>query len=130
MSSEMDRLADEMRILIVRLSAVGDCVQTMPLAAAIKDRFPRAWIAWAVEPASAPLVEAVQAVDQVIIVPKRVCRSPAGLWRRNTPLYDRISLRASRWLAQHAAGTLSRLVRYRLGRVLVLGQTHGRPTQR
>ena len=53
--------------------------------------------------------------------------SPAGLWRRNTPLYDRISLRASRWLAQHAAGTLSRLVRYRLGRVLVLGQTHGRP---
>lgn len=55
--------------------------------------------------------------------------SPAGLWRRNTPRYDRISLRASRWLARHAAGTLSRLVRYRLGRVLVLGQTHGRPTR-
>ena len=53
--------------------------------------------------------------------------SPAGLWRRNAPRYDRISLRASRWLAQHAAGTLSRLVRYRLGRALVLGQTHGRP---
>jgi pimeloyl-ACP methyl ester carboxylesterase len=53
--------------------------------------------------------------------------SPAGLWRRNTPLYDRISLRASRWLARHAAGTLSRLVNYRLGRALVLGQTHGHP---
>jgi pimeloyl-ACP methyl ester carboxylesterase len=53
--------------------------------------------------------------------------SPAGLWRRNTPRYDRISLRASRWLAQHAAGTLSRLVKYRPGRALVLGQTHGRP---
>ena len=53
--------------------------------------------------------------------------SPAGLWRRNTPLYDRVSLRASRWLARHAAGPLSRLVNYRLGRVLVLGQTHGRP---
>jgi pimeloyl-ACP methyl ester carboxylesterase len=53
--------------------------------------------------------------------------SPAGLWRRNTPLYGLISLRASRWLARHAAGPLSRLVASRLGRVLVLGQTHGHP---
>lgn len=55
--------------------------------------------------------------------------SPAGLWRRNTPRYDRVSLRASRWLARHATVPLSRLVRYRLGRVLVLGQTHGRPAR-
>jgi pimeloyl-ACP methyl ester carboxylesterase len=52
--------------------------------------------------------------------------SPAGLWRRH-PLYCRASLRASRWLTRHAAGLLSRLVNYRLGRALVLGQTHGRP---
>jgi len=54
--------------------------------------------------------------------------SPAGLWRRNTPLYCRVSLRATRWLTRHAAGQLGFLVRFRLGRVLVLGQTHGRPT--
>ena len=53
--------------------------------------------------------------------------SPAGLWRGRTPLYDRASLRATRWLSQHAGGLLSRLVNYRLGRALVLGQTHGRP---
>jgi pimeloyl-ACP methyl ester carboxylesterase len=53
--------------------------------------------------------------------------SPAGLWRQNPPLYDRISLRASRWLARHASGLLGRLVAYRLGRTLVLGQTHGHP---
>jgi len=53
--------------------------------------------------------------------------SPAGLWRGNMPLYDQASLRVSRWLARHAAGFLSRLVSYRLGRALVLGQTHGRP---
>jgi pimeloyl-ACP methyl ester carboxylesterase len=54
--------------------------------------------------------------------------SPAGLWSRaRTPLYCRFSLRASRWLAKHAAGPLSRIVNYRLGRVLVLGQTHGQP---
>jgi pimeloyl-ACP methyl ester carboxylesterase len=53
--------------------------------------------------------------------------SPAGLWRGDTPRYCRVSLRASRWLARHAAGLLSYLVNYRLGRVLILGQTHGRP---
>jgi pimeloyl-ACP methyl ester carboxylesterase len=53
--------------------------------------------------------------------------SPAGLWPRNPPLYDRISLRASRWLARHATGLLGRLVASRLGRALVLGQTHGHP---
>jgi pimeloyl-ACP methyl ester carboxylesterase len=55
--------------------------------------------------------------------------SPAGLWRRHTPRYCRVSLRATRWLARHAAGPLSRLVRFRPGRVLVLGQTHGHPTR-
>jgi pimeloyl-ACP methyl ester carboxylesterase len=55
--------------------------------------------------------------------------SPAGLWKRGAPLYCRISLRASRWLAKHAARALFRLVSYRPGRVLVLGQTHGRPTR-
>ena len=53
--------------------------------------------------------------------------SPAGLWRGNVPLYDLASLRASRWFTRHAAGLLSRLVSYRLGRALILGQTHGRP---
>ncbi|MEN3360780.1 MAG: hypothetical protein V7637_4762 [Mycobacteriales bacterium] len=53
--------------------------------------------------------------------------SPAGLWRARPPLYCRASLRATRWLSQHAGGFLSGLVRFRLGRGLVLGQTHGRP---
>ena len=53
--------------------------------------------------------------------------SPAGLWRGNMPRYDRASLQASRWFSRHAGGLLSRLVNYRLGRALVLGQTHGRP---
>ncbi len=53
--------------------------------------------------------------------------SPAGLWTARTPLYSRASLRASRWLARHAGGLLSRLMGSAVGRVLVLGQTHGRP---
>jgi pimeloyl-ACP methyl ester carboxylesterase len=55
--------------------------------------------------------------------------SPAGFWRKHTPLYCRVSLRASRWLARRLGRPLARLVSWRLGRVLVLGQTHGRPTK-
>jgi pimeloyl-ACP methyl ester carboxylesterase len=55
--------------------------------------------------------------------------SPAGLWSDRAPLYARASLRASGWLARHVGGVLARLVTYRLGRLVVLGQSHGRPTQ-
>jgi pimeloyl-ACP methyl ester carboxylesterase len=55
--------------------------------------------------------------------------SPAGLWRGGTPLYCLVSLRITRWACRHASGMLSRLVAHRPGRILVLGQTHGRPTQ-
>jgi len=55
--------------------------------------------------------------------------SPAGLWRGRTPLYNRISLRGTRWLAAHLTAPACRLVRYRAGRVVILGQTHGRPAR-
>jgi pimeloyl-ACP methyl ester carboxylesterase len=55
--------------------------------------------------------------------------APAGLWRRATPLYDLVSLRLTRWASRHATRTLSRLVAHPLGRILVLGQIHGRPTR-
>jgi len=55
--------------------------------------------------------------------------SPAGLWSGDNPLYNRISLRVTRFLACHATGPLSRLVAYRWARILILGQTHGRPTR-
>ncbi len=53
--------------------------------------------------------------------------SPAGLWPGGAPRYNRISLRATRWLATRAGRLLSRLVGFWPVRVLVLGQTHGRP---
>jgi pimeloyl-ACP methyl ester carboxylesterase len=58
-----------------------------------------------------------------------VLLSPAGLWRNQTPVYTRINLRITRWLATHATDALSRLVRYRLARMVILGQTHGRPSR-
>ncbi|WP_030434716.1 alpha/beta fold hydrolase, partial [Actinoplanes subtropicus] len=54
--------------------------------------------------------------------------SPAGLWHGRTPLYNRISLRTTRWLAKRFTAPACRLVRYRAGRIAVLGQTHGQPS--
>jgi lipopolysaccharide heptosyltransferase I len=67
--------------LITRLSAIGDCVQTLPMAVALREQYPQAYLAWAVEAAAAPLVLACSAVDRVIVVPKRMLASPAAAWR-------------------------------------------------
>ena len=55
--------------------------------------------------------------------------APAGLWSGRTPLYCRVSLRATRWACRRAPRVLSRLVAHRLGRTLVLAQGHGRPAR-
>jgi pimeloyl-ACP methyl ester carboxylesterase len=55
--------------------------------------------------------------------------SPAGLWRADTPLYCRMSLRATRWLSRHATGVLTALVASRAGRGVVFGQTLGHPSR-
>lgn len=65
-----------LRVLITRLSAIGDCIQTLPLASAIRARYPRAMIAWCVEPAAAPLVKAHPAVNRVVVVKKGWLGSP------------------------------------------------------
>ena len=58
------------RILITRLSHIGDCVLTMPMLSAIRDHFPNAWIAWAVEPPSIQLVQEHPDLDETIMIPK------------------------------------------------------------
>jgi pimeloyl-ACP methyl ester carboxylesterase len=58
-----------------------------------------------------------------------VLLSPAGMWRKETPLYCWVSLRLTRLLAVHAGSVLRRLVRSRAGRALVLGQAVGHPTR-
>jgi pimeloyl-ACP methyl ester carboxylesterase len=55
--------------------------------------------------------------------------APAGLWQGGSPLYCRVTLRLSRWLARHARPVLSTIVTTRPGRVLVLGQIFGHPAR-
>ena len=64
-----------MRIVLVRLSALGDIVHTWPLSAAIRSARPMAHLTWVVEEPLAPLVEGHPAVDAVVTV-------ATGRWRK------------------------------------------------
>ena len=69
------------RILLVRLSAIGDVIHGMPIAVALRERFPRAFLAWAVEQRAADLLEGHPAIDQRIVLPRGWLRSPSAVWR-------------------------------------------------
>jgi pimeloyl-ACP methyl ester carboxylesterase len=53
--------------------------------------------------------------------------SPAGMWPDGSPWYCLVSLRVTRWLTQHLPRLLEQVARFRVGRLLLLGQTHGHP---
>ncbi len=68
------------RILIVRLSAIGDCILSVPVLNAIRRHFPKARIGWVVERAAAQLIEGHSALDDLFVVSKATFRSPGQLW--------------------------------------------------
>lgn len=55
------------RILIVRLSAIGDIVMASGLIPALKKRFPNAQISWLAEPATASLLKETPELHDVIV---------------------------------------------------------------
>ncbi|EWS54576.1 glycosyltransferase family 9 protein [Methylibium sp. T29] len=89
------------RILIVRLSAIGDVVMASGLIPALRALHPEARIAWLVEPAAAPLLAHNPRLDEVIVWPRAEwqqlwrARRYAELWRRFCAF--RRALRAQRF---------------------------------
>ncbi|WP_197527579.1 glycosyltransferase family 9 protein [Posidoniimonas polymericola] len=63
------------RILIVRLTAIGDVIHGLPSLCALRNAFPDAHISWVVEGAGAQLLEGHPALDEVIRAPRRWYRS-------------------------------------------------------
>ena len=59
------------RILIIRASALGDVVHTLPALSALRQVFPGAEIDWLVEPLSAPLLEGHPHLTQVHLLPRQ-----------------------------------------------------------
>jgi len=74
------------RILIVRLTAIGDVVHGLPVLCALRDRFPGAKIAWMVEGGSAQLLEGHPALDQLIAAPRHWLKSFATVRRLRSEL--------------------------------------------
>ncbi len=71
------------KILVVRLSAIGDVIHALPAADAIKKSFPAAELNWLVEDRVADLVALNPNVDQIIVMPRKQWREIAqkSKWR-------------------------------------------------
>ncbi len=62
---------DNARILIIRLSAIGDVIQTLPAIHALRKSFPNSHLTWILEEPSFSLLQGHPEVDEVIIFPKK-----------------------------------------------------------
>jgi len=71
-----------MKILLVKLSSLGDVIQTMPVVHDLHQAFPGVVIDWVVEEAFAPLVARVSGVRRVLPIAERRWRK--SRWRAGT----------------------------------------------
>jgi lipopolysaccharide heptosyltransferase I len=60
--------ADPKRILIIRLSAIGDVVRVLPAAAALRKAYPQARIDWIVDSRSADIIKGSPVLDEVYVL--------------------------------------------------------------
>lgn len=71
-----------MRVLIVKLSSIGDVVMTTPAARAIRRHLPDAEISWVVEPKSAGVLEANPDIDNLIVWERKCFKDTIQLGNR------------------------------------------------
>ncbi len=70
-----------MRILVVRLGAMGDVICTLPAAASLKHGFAGSTVTWAIEEKWVPLLEGNPYVDRVIAIEKQSMAGLRRAWR-------------------------------------------------
>lgn len=68
------------RLLIVRLTALGDVIHGVPVLNALRDRFAETHLAWVVEGRNAEVIEGHPAVDELIRAPRRWYKSPREIF--------------------------------------------------
>jgi len=66
-------------ILIVRLSAIGDCIETLPMVAAIKAHLPNSKITWLVDCGVESILKTQPMIDSVIRIKKGFLKRPIEL---------------------------------------------------
>jgi len=75
-------------LLVIRLSAFGDVIHTIPAVVALRQALPEIEIAWAVEPAYAELVELVARVKAIRVSLKQWSLSRINAARRDVRGFD------------------------------------------
>ena len=87
---KVESVTAPLRVLVVKLSSLGDVVHTLPAAMDIQANFPNAQIDWVVEPSFAPIVKACSAVHRVIACDLRYWRK--NIWAPETRIQWRAFL--------------------------------------
>ena len=59
------------RVLLVRLSALGDIVHALPAFHLLREKLPHAHLAWLVEDRFATVLDGLEGLDERIVVPRR-----------------------------------------------------------
>lgn len=68
------------RILIARLSAIGDVVHGLPVLCQLRASLPHAFLAWVVEGRAADLLRGHPDLDALVVAPRRWMKSPKSVW--------------------------------------------------
>ena len=73
--------AEFSRILLIKPSALGDVVHTIPVLAKLRARYPRARIDWLITPENAEVVRHHPALSNVVLFARRDFSKPGQRWR-------------------------------------------------
>src|SRR5436309_5845524 len=83
MNPPSPNMSDIRRILIVKLSSIGDVVHGLPVSAALGKSFPQLEISWIVEEMAAPIVQGNPYLAEVIVIPASVRQSRGSFYSLN-----------------------------------------------
>ena len=82
------RSADFSRILLIKPSALGDVVHTLPVLVKLRARYPRARIDWLITPENAEVVRYHPALSNVVLFARRDFSKRGRRWRAFLSFFD------------------------------------------
>lgn len=111
-----------MKILIVRLSAIGDVVHTLPSLNALRTAFPDSEIHWLVEELSAPVLKGHPQLDRIHVFRKKWRKSFMNhLFSDIVPFFKKLRREKFNWAVEFQGLTKSGLAAYLSGARKIIG---------
>src|SRR5256886_9667272 len=80
--------AEFSRILLIKPSALGDVVHTIPVLVKLRARYPRARIDWLITPENAEVVRHHPALSNVVLFARSDFSKPGQKWRATLGFFD------------------------------------------